>query len=129
VWATVKVSGGQVAYHIGDQEKVSPESFGIRIRDPANAEMKWEVCKNSEGPKPEVPKLIWTIRQQGHAAAHLSLQEFSPKEIPHVSHSKVVEVPEVAEVLEVPETRSGSRSIESKREDLIHRSKAPELGH
>jgi hypothetical protein len=43
VWATVRVSGGQVAYHIGDREKVSPESFGIRIRDPANSEIPTEV--------------------------------------------------------------------------------------
>jgi hypothetical protein len=32
-----------VAYHIGDREKVSPESFGIRIRDPANSEIPIEV--------------------------------------------------------------------------------------
>jgi hypothetical protein len=43
VWATVRVSGGQVAYHIGDREKVSPESFGIRIRDPTNSEIPTEV--------------------------------------------------------------------------------------
>jgi hypothetical protein len=39
LWATVRVSGRQVAYHIGDWEKVSLESFGIRIRDPTNSEI------------------------------------------------------------------------------------------
>jgi hypothetical protein len=37
------VSGGQVAYHIGDREKESPESIDIRIRDPANSEIPIEV--------------------------------------------------------------------------------------
>jgi hypothetical protein len=36
VWATTGASGGQVAYHIGDQEKESPESIDIRIHDPVN---------------------------------------------------------------------------------------------
>jgi hypothetical protein len=39
MWTTVRVSGIQVAYHIRDREKVSPESFGIKIRDPANSEI------------------------------------------------------------------------------------------
>jgi hypothetical protein len=43
VWATTGVSGGQVAYHIGDREKESPESIDIRIRDPANSEIPIEV--------------------------------------------------------------------------------------
>jgi hypothetical protein len=30
-------------HSIGDREKVSPESFGIRIRDPANSEIPIEV--------------------------------------------------------------------------------------
>jgi hypothetical protein len=33
-----------VAYHIGDQEKVSLESFGIRICDPANSKIPTEVA-------------------------------------------------------------------------------------
>jgi hypothetical protein len=33
------VIGGQVAYCIGVREKVSPENFGIRIRDPAKSEI------------------------------------------------------------------------------------------
>jgi hypothetical protein len=32
-----------VVYHIGDREKVSPESFGSRIHDPANSEISTEV--------------------------------------------------------------------------------------
>jgi hypothetical protein len=32
-----------VAYHIGDQEKASPESIDIRIRDPSNSEIPIEV--------------------------------------------------------------------------------------
>jgi hypothetical protein len=36
VWAMVRASGRHVACFIEDQEKVSPKSFGIRIRDPAN---------------------------------------------------------------------------------------------
>jgi hypothetical protein len=43
VWATAGVSGGQVAYHIGDQKKTSPKSIDIRIRDPANFEIPIEV--------------------------------------------------------------------------------------
>jgi hypothetical protein len=43
VWATVRVSGGQVVYHIWDREKVSLESFGSRIRDPTNFEISTEV--------------------------------------------------------------------------------------
>jgi hypothetical protein len=46
VWATAGVSGGQVAYHIGNREKVSPESFDIRIRDPANFEFPIEVTRS-----------------------------------------------------------------------------------
>jgi hypothetical protein len=42
VWATVRASGRQVACFIGDREKVSPKSFGIRIRDPANSEFPIE---------------------------------------------------------------------------------------
>jgi hypothetical protein len=37
--AAVGVSGGQVARHIGDQEKVRTETFGVRIRDPTDLEI------------------------------------------------------------------------------------------
>ena len=42
VWAIVRVSGGQVAYHIGDQENVSPKSFVISICDPVNSKIPIE---------------------------------------------------------------------------------------
>jgi hypothetical protein len=51
------------------------------------------VCKTFEGLKPEVPKLIWTTRQQGHAATHLSLREFSSRKFLMFSHSKVPKLP------------------------------------
>jgi hypothetical protein len=43
VWATAGASGGQVAYHIGDREKASPESIDISIRNPVNSEIPIEV--------------------------------------------------------------------------------------
>jgi hypothetical protein len=49
MWATTRVSGRQVACHIGDREKVSPKSFGFRIRDPANSEIPIEVVKPHMG--------------------------------------------------------------------------------
>jgi hypothetical protein len=44
--ATEGVSGSQVAYHIGDREKASPESIDIRIRDPVNPEIPIEVTRS-----------------------------------------------------------------------------------
>jgi hypothetical protein len=43
-----RVSGGQVAYHIGDREKASPKSIDIRIRDPANSEIPIEVTRGGK---------------------------------------------------------------------------------
>jgi hypothetical protein len=43
MWAIVRFSGGQVAYHIRNRRKVRLETFVIRIRDPANAEIPIEV--------------------------------------------------------------------------------------
>jgi hypothetical protein len=40
--AIARVSGRQVAHHIGDQEKESPESIDIRICDLANSEIPIE---------------------------------------------------------------------------------------
>jgi hypothetical protein len=37
--AATGVSGGQVARHIGDREKVRTETFAVRICDPANPEI------------------------------------------------------------------------------------------
>jgi hypothetical protein len=43
VWATAVASGGQVAYHIKDREKASPELIEIRIRNPMNSKISIEV--------------------------------------------------------------------------------------
>jgi hypothetical protein len=34
-----RISGGQVAYHIGDREKESLEPIDIKIHNPANSEI------------------------------------------------------------------------------------------
>jgi hypothetical protein len=39
VWGHSGISGGQVVYHIGVREKVSPGNIGIRIRDPARSDV------------------------------------------------------------------------------------------
>jgi hypothetical protein len=62
VWATVKVIGRQVAYHIGDRGKVKLETFVIRIRNPANPKIP---IRGDGRWKSEPTRMHWSIDISG----------------------------------------------------------------